>query len=500
VNSAETYAKLHARMRDTALLRSTADVLGWDQETYLPDGGVAWRGEQLAYLNGQRHRLTTAPEVGEWLEACEAAGLAAFPAGSVEATNLRGWRRMYDRATKLSVRLVEELARTTSLAQNVWAKARKASDFAMFRPHLEKLVVLTRAKADAWGWTTCRYDALIDEYEMGARSADLAALFAELGPQISALVSPATEQARRFPRNLLEGSYPAAAQMAFNREIAEAVGFDFTGGRIDTSTHPFCSGLGPRDTRLTTRYDEADFTTSLYGVLHEAGHGMYDQGLNKGEWGQPAGEAVSLGIHESQSRLWENHVGGSAAFWERWLPRAAHHFPHLAALTAVEMAGASAQVEPSFIRVEADEVTYDLHIILRFELERALIEGDLAVADVPAAWNEKFARLLGLEVPDDRRGCLQDVHWSFGLFGYFATYTLGNLNAAQLMHAARGRMAGLDSSLAAGDYAPLLGWLRENIHAPGQRFEPQDLMRHATGEPTQGRYFLDYLREKFLPT
>jgi carboxypeptidase Taq len=486
-------------MGEATLLRSAADALGWDQETNLPDDGVAWRGEQLAYLNGQRHRLTTCPEVGEWLATCEAAGAGSFPESSIEETNLRGWRRAYDRATKLSVSLVEELTRTTSLAQSVWAKARQVSDFAMFQPHLGKLVVLTREKADAWGWQTCRYDALLDEYEMGARAADIATLFAELAPQISALVGPATEHARRFPHRLLSGSYPTAAQMAFNREVAEAIGFDFAAGRIDTSTHPFCSGLGPSDTRLTTRYDEKDFTTSLYGVLHEAGHGMYDQGLNKAEWGQPAGDAVSLGIHESQSRLWENHVGGSHLFWNTWLPRAAGHFPHLAALEPAQVAGASAQVEPSFIRVEADEVTYDLHIILRFELERAMIEGDLAVADVPGAWNEKFERLLGLRVPDDRRGCLQDVHWSFGLFGYFATYTLGNLNAAQLMRAARLQVPEIEDSLAVGDYTELLGWLRKSIHVHGQRYEPQELMRHATGEPTQAPYFLDYLRKKFLP-
>ena len=489
------YDSLHERFRQVALLRSTAAVLGWDQETYMPASGVAWRADQLAWLSGRGHEMSTAPEVGDWLAAAE----AEMPAeDSVQATNLRGWQRSYDRATKLPVALVEEFTRTTSIAQNAWAEARKRSDFAAFQPHLEKLVDLTRRKADAWGWDACRYDALLDEYEPGARSADLAAVFAELEPQISALIGPAVEKAARWPKNLLEGHYPVAAQQAFNREVAEALGFDFAAGRIDTTTHPFCTGLGPGDTRLTTRYDEGDFTSSLYGVLHEAGHGMYDQGLNKAEWGQPAGEAVSLGIHESQSRLWENHIGGSVAFWEHWLPLAAHHFPHLAKLTPEQVAGAAAQVQPSFIRVEADEVTYDLHIMLRFRLERALIEGDLAVADIPAAWNETFERLLGLKVPDDARGCLQDVHWSFGLFGYFATYTLGNLNAAQLMHRARAVVPGLDASLAAGDYAPLLTWLRENVHAHGQRFLPQDLMRHATGEPTRGECFLAHLRRKFV--
>ena len=495
--SESAYQKLHARFREAALFRSTAGVLGWDQETFLPPAGVAWRAEQLASLSGHCHRLTTAPEIGGWLDEA-AATTTATDSTHTAATNIRGWKRAYDKATKLPVSLVEEWSRTTSIAQNVWAEARKQSDFTVFQPHLEKLVSLARQKADAWGWQACRYDALLDEYEPGARSTEIAATFAALGPQISAMVQPATEKAARFPKSLLAGHYPIAAQQAFNREVAAAIGFDFSAGRIDTTTHPFCTGLGPLDTRLTTRYDEDDFSSSLYGVLHEAGHGLYDQGLNHQEWGQPAGEACSLGIHESQSRLWENHIGSSTGFWTRWLPRAVDYFPHLAGLTPEQMTGAISRVQPSFIRVEADEVTYDLHIILRFEIERALIEGDLAPADVPDAWNEKFKTLLGLTVPDDAHGCLQDVHWSFGLFGYFATYTLGNLNAAQLMHRARQSVAGLDSSLASGDYAPLLHWLRAEIHAPGQRWDAPELMRQATGETTQGQYFLEHLRGKFL--
>ena len=437
ISPAQTYASLHARMREATLLRSAADALGWDQETNLPDDGVAWRGEQLAYLNGQRHRLTTSPEVGEWLATCEAAGAGSFPESSIEETNLRGWRRTYDRATKLPVALVEELTRTTSLAQSVWAKARQVSDFAMFQPHLEKLVVLTREKADAWGWQTCRYDALLDEYEPGARSADIATLFAELAPQISALVGPATEQARGFPR-LLSGSYPMAAQTAFNREVAEAIGFDFSAGRIDTTTHPFCTGLGPCDTRLTTRYDENDFTTSLYGVLHEAGHGLYDQGLNKAEWGQPAGDAVSLGIHESQSRLWENHIGGSRRILGTLAPARCHHFPHLGALDAEQVAGAErtgrAELHPR--RGRRGHLRPAHHPALR---TRTRPDRGRPGRRGRAGRMERKVRAScsACACRTTRRGCLQDVHWSFGFFGYFATYTLGNLNAAQLMRAAR---------------------------------------------------------------
>ncbi|HEX2748274.1 MAG TPA: carboxypeptidase M32 [Verrucomicrobiales bacterium] len=489
------YQKLHRRFREVALVRSTGAILGWDQETYLPDKSGDWRADQLAWLAGQQHRLATAPEVAGWISECEASG---FADGTVEATNIRGWRRDYDLAAKLPPEFVEELSRTTAQATHVWAEARKRSDFAHYQPMLEKLVRLVQEKADRLGWEGCRYDALLDEFEPGARTAEIAGVFATLGPAQSALVGPATEVSARQPEDLLKGDYPIAAQQAFNKDVAEAFGFDFKAGRIDTTAHPFCTDLGPLDTRLTTRYDTSDFFSSFYGVLHEAGHGLYAQGLSKDEWGCPAGDACSLGIHESQSRLWENHIGGSEAFWEHWLPRACHHFPQLAKFTPAQVAAAARRVSPSFIRVEADEVTYDLHIILRFELERRIINGDLPVADIPAAWNAKFRELLGLEVPDDARGCLQDIHWSFGGFGYFATYTLGNLNASQLMRAARRAHPSLDAELAKGEYATLLAWLRQNVHAPGRRYSAPDLMLHATGETTQAEYHLAYLRAKFL--
>ena len=491
----KAYQDLVSRFREAARIKSIQSILGWDQETFLPDKAAPWRGDQLAWLAGTHHRLVTAPEIEAALAACEDHG---FPDDSPEAVNVRGWRRDYRLATRLPAEFVEELSRTTAKATHVWADARRRSDFAAYQPMLEQLVSLTKQKADLLGWEACRYDALVDEYEPGARTADLTALFASLAPEIAALVGPATEVSARTPADLLAGHYPIAAQQAFNRQVAEAFGFDFTAGRIDTTTHPFCTSLGPCDTRLTTRYDEADFLSSFYGVLHEAGHGLYEQGLDKEHWGLPAGDACSLGIHESQSRLWENHIGGSTAFWQHWLPRAATHFPHLAALAPEQVAAAARRVAPGFIRVDADEVTYDLHIILRFEIETALIGDQLAVADLPAAWNARFRELTDLTVPDDARGCLQDIHWSFAGFGYFATYTLGNLNASQLMHAARRDVVDLDASLAAGHYAPLLGWLRSHVHAHGRRWSAPDLMRHATGAPTTAEHHLAYLRSRFL--
>jgi carboxypeptidase Taq len=354
--------------------------------------------------------------------------------------------------------------------------------------------------ADHWGYQECRYDALLEGHERGARARDLTTLFGELRPAIVRVLGPAAEASREIGESALDGEYPIAAQQGFNREVAEAIGFDFNAGRIDTTTHPFCTGVGARDCRLTTRYDARDFAQSLYGVLHEAGHGLYDQGLPQEHYGSPLGKDISMGIHESQSRLWENHVGRTRAFWEHWHGPACRHFEALRKFTPQQISRAINRVAPSFIRVEADQVTYDLHIILRFEIELKLIEGDLKLADLPACWNEEFHKMLGLKVPDDARGCLQDIHWSIGAFGYFPTYTLGNLNAAQLMSCAAREQPGINADLGAGRYAGLLGWLRRKIHVHGQRWLPPDLMNRATGELTTARYHLDYLRNKFLPS
>jgi carboxypeptidase Taq len=312
------------------------------------------------------------------------------------------------------------------------------------------------------------------------------------------LLQPALEYSNAVPANLLEGEYSVSAQMALNREVAAAIGFDFNAGRIDTTTHPFCTTLGPSDVRLTTRYNEKNFTQSFFGVLHEAGHGLYEQGLPEEHFGSPLGSAASLGIHESQSRLWENHIGRSPAFWEHWFPTVCRHFPALGKFSPEQIAAAVNRVSPSFIRVEADQVTYDLHIILRFEIELKLIEKQISVADVPACWNEQFEKMFGLKIKNDSDGCLQDIHWSIGTMGYFPTYTLGNLNAAQIMRRAVLDVPGLELELAQGRYGNLLAWLRKNVHRFGQRHKPQELMQQATGEPTRSAYHLEYLRKKFV--
>lgn len=489
------YSKLQKRAREIALLNSAAELLAWDEETYLPPKAIAHRAEQMAYLSGRAHRLFTSTQVGDWISECEQHG---FSADSVEAANIRGWRRSHDRKTKIPARLVEKFQRVRSQAREAWGEARQKSKFRLFQPHFQKLLDLHLQFADLWGYRGSPYNAHLDEFEPGAHAEEMRDLFAKLRPEIVAILGPAVENSAATPRSLLNGHYPVAAQQAFNREVAEAMGFDFEAGRIDTTTHPFCTGIGPNDCRLTTRYSQEDFTVSLYGIMHEAGHGLYDQGLPKEHFGTPMGSAISLGIHESQSRLWENHVGRSPEFWQHWHSRACRHFPDLKRFTPELIVGAVNHVQPSFIRVEADQVTYDLHIILRFEIEMKLIERQLSVADVPGYWNEQFEKMFGRKVMKDSDGCLQDIHWSIGTMGYFPTYSLGSLNAAQLMKNAEQENPSLKTELSLGDYSALLAWLREKVHRHGMRHQPQALMILATGGPTGTAAHLEHLKQRFL--
>lgn len=488
----DPYKNLIRRSREIALLESSASLLHWDQETCLPKNGVPWRAEELSHLSGLTHRLFTAPEVGGWISDCESKGYAS---SSNEAANVRGWRRSYDRATKIPVELVEEHSRTTALANSVWIEARQRSDFSHFAPVLAKILEQVRQMADHWGYEGSRYNALLEGYEPGARVEDLKTLFAAFRPRLIEVLGRALEKSKSASR--LEGDFPIAAQAAFNEEVARAIGFDFDSGRIDPTTHPFCTRPGPGDTRLTTRYETDNFLSSLFSVMHEAGHGMYEQGVDQDAFGTPMGSAISLGIHESQSRLWENLVGRTPDFWNFWYPRAAEHFPALRKYTPEQVCAAVNRVSPSFIRVEADQVTYDLHIMLRFDLERRMLEGEVALADVPATWNEGFETSFGLKVPDDAHGCLQDIHWSAGLIGYFPTYSLGNLNGAQLYATALREKPEIASELKAGRYTTLFQWMRDKVHHQGSALLPQDLMMSATGRPTGTEDHLAMLRAKY---
>lgn len=490
----DAYRQLLLNSREMFLLGSTSALLAWDQETGMPQGAGDVRAQQLALLAKLQHERATAPHLSDWLLACEADGdIAQDPD---RAANVRGLRRDHDRATRLPAALVAELAETESRAQQAWAAARAASDFAAFRPWLERMVKLQQQKADCLrrdGQT--RWDALADLYEPGMRAGDLRALFGPLRTQLVAL-RQRLAAGRRPDDGFARVAIDEPAQEAFVRAVVTAMGFDWQRGRLDRSAHPFCTGTGG-DVRLTTRFHRDNVLDALGSTMHEGGHGLYEQGLQPARLGTPLGEAVSLGIHESQSRLWENHVGRSAAFWTWCWPLAQRHLGSACAgHTAAGVFKAANTVRPSLIRVEADEATYDLHVMVRFELEQDLLTGDLAVADLPARWNALYEQYLGVTVPDDRRGCLQDVHWSCGLFGYFPTYTLGNLYAAQLAAAADKALGGLAGLLERGSFAPLREWLRENVHQHGRRHDPADLCRLATGAPLSSEAFLRYLDRK----
>jgi len=491
------YRSLLGLGEELALLNGVQALLGWDQEVLLPSKGVPYRGRQMAWLVGWAHERFTRPEVGDWLAEAEEEQATVGAGDAVAAANLREWRHRYDRETCLPKRLVEDFALARVEAKAAWAEARRRSDFALFAPHFHRLVDLSREKAAAWGATGgAAYDVLLDLYERGATAARVGEVLEDLRLRLVPLVEEATTR-ERFDLGRLAGHYPVEKQAAFNREVAESIGFDFEAGRIDTAVHPFCSGMAPEDTRLTTRYDEANFLSSLFGVLHEAGHGLYEQGLPK-EWhGQPTGDSVSLGVHESQSRLWENHVGRSLPFWVRWLPRAAEHFPNLAGLAPEDLYAAVNRAELSHIRVEADEVTYDLHIALRFELEQAIIDGSLDLNDLPGEWNRRFESYFGLPVKNDAEGCLQDIHWSMGMFGYFPTYSLGNLNAAHLVAAALSEPA-VSAAFDVADYAPLLAWMRERIHRRGSVLLPEALVAEAAGSPASAEPLVAHLRRRYL--
>ncbi|MFO0910063.1 MAG: carboxypeptidase M32 [Isosphaeraceae bacterium] len=476
------YHELIGRAREQSILASCSALLGWDEQTYMPRLGSEHRCEQLALLAGIHHERATDPRIGELLGQLEGSELTSDPTAP-SAVNIRELKRTYERLTRLPRTLVEELARVTSRAHPEWVEARRDQDFSRLQPTLETIVRLKREEASCLGSASGDpYDALLDEYEPGSRAADLATLFAALRRELVPLVSGIAGSSRQPDTTILHRDYPVDRQRMFAEAAAAALGFNFEAGRLDTTAHPFCTGIGPGDTRITTRFDARNFSDAFFGVLHEVGHGLYDQGLDPAHHGTPMGEAVSLGVHESQSRLWENVVGRSWAFWSYWFPLARQVFRD--ALTGVSFDAfyfAINEVKPSLIRVQADEVTYNLHILVRFELERALLNNDLDVADLPGAWNEAYTRYLGVTPANVSEGCLQDIHWSAGLFGYFPTYTLGNLFAAQLFEKATQDLGDLPAAIERGDYSTLLDWLRSRIHRHGQTYRSADLIERVTG-------------------
>ncbi len=490
-----SYSELIAVVKEANILSSIEGLLDWDSETVMPEKGLAARAEQLSLMAALAHARRTDPRIGDWL-----ARLEGKAADESQAANLREIRRGYDRAVKIPAELVRKIAHASTLAKDAWGKARAEKNFPAFAPHLSTLLDLKRQVAGAIGYAAEPYDALLDEYEPGMTTAQVADVFGALRGPLADFVKRLQNAPKRPDPAVLHRRFDRAAQERFARRMAEVVGFDFAAGRLDVSKHPFCSGSFPGDIRLTTRYYEDFFSPSVFGVLHEAGHGLYEQGLPVEHAFTPLGQPVSLGIHESQSRMWENFVGRSRAFWEKFYPEVQAAFAEsLRDVSLDQFHAAINVVQPSFIRVEADEVTYNLHIIVRFEMERGLVSGKLAVKDVPEAWNARMKEFLGITPPDDAQGCLQDIHWSMGAFGYFPTYALGNLYAAQLFDAAKKAIPDLDGNIRAGRLRPLLDWLRENVHRHGQRFRAADLIQRVTGKPPSIEPFLAYVREKFFP-
>lgn len=493
------YGNLITHVKECALLGSCGSVLGWDERTHMPHAGSAHRAEQIALLARMTHEKMTDPKVGDWLAEVEDSPDYRLK-DSHHHVNVREIRRVYDRAVKLPKELVEEIARVTTRAQQVWQEARAKDDFAEFQPWLEKIVRLKRQEAERVGFKDVAYDALLDEYEPGASTKEITRVFAELRQDLVPLVQAIAASGKKPRADILERDYAVDRQEIFGQAAAAAIGFDFDAGRLDTTTHPFCSGIGPGDCRITTRYHPRHFNHAFFGILHEAGHGIYEQGLDPERYGTPLGSATSLGIHESQSRMWENQVGRSRSFWEHFFPQAQRVFlDSLRDVTLDDWVFAINDVQPSFIRVEADEATYNMHIILRFELEQALIGGDLNAVDVPAAWKEKFKKSFNLTPPDNRSGCLQDIHWSMGGIGYFPTYTLGNLYAAQLMDQARQDLGDLDADFRRGEFGRLKGWLNEKVHKPGQRYRSAELCQRVTGKPLSHKPLIAYMRKKYAP-
>ncbi|MCZ6786204.1 MAG: carboxypeptidase M32 [Planctomycetota bacterium] len=488
----DCYARLLDRRREIRELDSCSHLLDWDLETYMPATGAEHRARQQALLAGLMHQRRTAPELAELLEN------VAPEEGSAEAACVREIKREYDRQINLPVELVEELARMRTLARNAWKEAREKKSFAIFQPWLEKIVTLKRREAEAVGYSEQPYDALLDEFEPGETTSAVESVFVPLRTALADLLKRILGSKRRPDKTILEQVYPVSAQKELGRKAATAIGFNFKEGRLDTTTHPFCAAIGPGDCRITARFSERFFPGGLFGILHEAGHGIYEQNLDVSHWGTPLGEACSMGVHESQSRLWENFVGRSRSFWKHAFPVAQSMFPDALGLTKLdEFYAAINNVEPTFIRVEADEVTYNLHIFLRFELEQALVSGSLDVADVPGAWREAFTRDFQRTPPDDAMGCLQDIHWSLGMLGYFPTYALGNVYAAQFMEAARNDLGDLDLMFARGEFLTMREWLTDKIHRHGARYYPRDLVQRVTGAPPSPEPLVRHLESKY---
>ena len=481
-------------------LESVATLLQWDQETYMPPGGNAPRSDQIAILSELIHEERTGKGFRNRLEK-----LVGISSGVIKAKGLskeqrvavREWHEEYSRSAKLPAAFVKELAQTTAEASQVWAMARKENRFELFAPFLERIVALNRKKADLLGFGDHPYDALLESYEPCATTAKLNRLFAGLKKELQGLLVKIEEKQKRLP--VLKGTFAAQKQRELGEELLHLLPVDLKHIRLDLGTHPCSSSLSPLDCRITTRISERDPLSNLFSVLHETGHAMYDMGLPFAHFGTPLAEYVSLSIHESQSRWWETLIGRSRGFWKFFYPKLQKSFPaQLKKIPLERFYQMIHRVSRTLIRVEADEVTYNLHVVVRFELEKRLISGELKVAELPQAWNEAMRDIVGITPPTDREGCLQDIHWSFGGFGYFPTYTLGNLLAAHFFTAFVKKYPKWEARVAKGDFVFIREWLRKEIHCWGRTYDSEELAKRVTGRPLTEKAYCAYLKKKYL--
>lgn len=487
------YTEYESKMQKIADIRYAMAVMGWDQETYMPEKGAAFRGQQLTTLSTLSHELFTDPSLGDTMKALQQqAGLDA-----VQQKNIELSLEDYEKNKKYPASFVAAMSKATNESYHAWIKARKSNNFEDFRPALEKIVELKQEETRILGHEGHPYNALLNEYEKGMTTTELDTIFLEVKSSLLPLLQQVAEKPA-VQRDFLHLLYNRDQQWQYGLEILKAMGYDMQAGRQDISEHPFTTSFSPQDVRVTTRIDERDFSNMTWSCIHEGGHALYEQGLPFSQYGLPCGEAASLGIHESQSRLWENNVGRSLAFWQHQYPALQQRFSeNLGQVSVEDFYKAINHVAPSLIRTEADELTYHFHVMIRYEIEKGLIDGSIAVKDLSHTWNDYYHRYLNVSVPDDRNGVLQDIHWSHGSFGYFPTYSLGSFYAAQFFRAAQQQVPVLDHDITAGRYDSLLTWLRSNIHVHGRMYTSNELCEKVTGEKLQFRYFLDYAREKF---
>ena len=492
-SKSELYSEYGGILQKAADINNAAAVLGWDQETYMPPKSAERRGEQLATLASMAHELLTSDKLGELLTQLPSVATLT----DTEQANVRLSRRDMDKNKKLTSSFVESMSRQSSECFNAWIEARKKNDYSIYEPSLAKMIALKREQAALYGYESHPYDALLDDYEQGATVAMLDKVFEKIREQLPPILAN-IRAAQQVSNECFHQYFPKQAQWDFSVEVLKKMGYDFEAGRQDFAEHPFTTSFSNTDVRITTRVDEHNYASLLWSSIHEGGHALYEQGLPSEQYGLPLGAAASLGIHESQSRLWENCVGCGMEFWQHFYPALRSYFPEQLRDTSLDtFFKAMNRVEPSLIRTEADEITYHFHVMIRYEIEKGLMEDTLKPADLPGAWNNLYEKYLGVKPPDDVKGILQDVHWSHGSFGYFPTYSLGSFYAAQFFARAGKDMPDLHEQIAAGNFENLLGWLRQKVHVHGRRYTSEELCQLATGEKLDTAYFMSYIQDKY---